>query len=68
MYRYIYSLNGGRAYNIRYAPEGYVLQPGELEGEGFPLPSVDDLSVTMQAQPYSTTLDMGGDINQIIGR
>ena len=68
MFRYVYSLDAGRAVNLRYVPEGYVLHVGELEGEGFPLPSIDSLSVTSQAEPYSATLDMGGDINEVIGR
>lgn len=68
MDRYAYSLNAGRAFNLRYVSADYELQPGEIEGHGVPLPSIDSLSITPQAEPYSATLDMGGDIKEVIGR
>lgn len=66
MYRYVYALDNGRAFNLRYVNNGYVLKPGELEGEGFPLPSLDSLSLTLQLNPFSSTLDMGGNIREVI--
>jgi hypothetical protein len=37
-------VTNGRAHDLRFVADDYVLQMGELEGEGDTLPDIDDLS------------------------
>lgn len=44
MPRIVYRKINGRAWDIRFAADDYVLAPGELETQGDKLPSADSLS------------------------
>jgi hypothetical protein len=52
---YAYFITDGRAHDLRFVPDGYKLQPGELEGDGDQLPRIDAISET-PAPPRLPTL------------
>lgn len=49
--RYAYALAAGRAIDIRFVANDYVLKAGELEGVADVLPSIDSLSTAPVPSP-----------------
>ena len=50
MARYVYSVTSGRAHDLRFVPDDYVLAAGEIDGQANVLPTLDSLS-TVPAPP-----------------